>query len=124
MTVDEAVANCIDYHRINSKENTSKNLKFIFQQFLDHFHRQTLSSISSEDVLAFLNGVTEGAKNSTKTLRFSQLNAFFNFHRLAIDPDLINPCDTPFLKKAFKRQQLEPWTIFGERPCGRDDLQN
>ena len=45
---------------------------------------------------------SDGAKQSTKKLRFTLLAAFFNFIEDSVDPDLENPCDNPALRKLFR----------------------
>jgi integrase/recombinase XerD len=39
------------------------------------------------------------------------LSAFFNFIINTFDPELKNPCETPILKKMFKRAQIIQWNI-------------
>jgi len=58
-----------------------------------------------------LNLITDGCMQSTKKLRYTNLKAFFNFVRDAIDPSFENPCDAPILKKAFKDAKPDPWVI-------------
>ncbi len=61
--------------------------------------------------MTFLIKVTEGQKQSTKKLKFSLLRSFFNFIKDSVDPTLINPCDTPILRKTFKTAKGQAWTI-------------
>ena len=84
------------------KKNTLRNYKLILTSFRDHFGDIELSSITTEDTLSFLTKVTEGAKQSTKKLRYTLLSAFFNFIKISIDPDFQNPCDKPALRKLFR----------------------
>ena len=49
-----------------------------------------------------MNELTEGRKPQTKRARFTSLLAFFNFAKNNLDPDAINPCDSPMLRKLFR----------------------
>ena len=49
-----------------------------------------------------MNQITEGSKPQTKRARFTSLLAFFNFAKNNLDPDFINPCDSPMLRKLFR----------------------
>ena len=49
-----------------------------------------------------MNRLTEGRKPQTKRGRFTSLLAFFNFIKNNLDPDFINPCDSPMLCKLFR----------------------
>lgn len=70
-----------------------------------------LSKITSEDVMNFLTKVTYGQRQSTKKLKFSLLRAFFNFVKDSTDSSLANPCDSPLLRKTFRRTKGRSWTI-------------
>ncbi len=61
--------------------------------------------------MVFLNKVTDGQKQSTKKLKFSLLRSLFNFIKDSFDSTLVNPCDSPLLKKTFKRAKAKSWTI-------------
>lgn len=49
-----------------------------------------------------MNQITEGRKPQTKRARFTSLLAFFNFAKSNLDPDFINPCNSPMLRKLFR----------------------
>jgi integrase len=61
--------------------------------------------------MVFLITVNDGQKQSTKKLKYSLLMSFFNFIKYSVDSALINPCDTPILRKTFKTAKGQPWTI-------------
>ncbi len=67
--------------------------------------------ISSEEVLSFLNKITEGGKQQTKHGRYSHLKAFFNFIKTNFDSTLQNPCDTPMLRKLYRPGKPNHWDI-------------
>ena len=79
-----------------------RNYEFILSNFQNHFGDIELSTITSEDILAFMSTVTDGTKQNTKKLRFTLLSAFFNFIKNSLDPDFQNPCDNPALRKLFR----------------------
>lgn len=58
-----------------------------------------------------MSKVSDGAKQSTKKLRFALLSAFFNYIKNSVDPDVQNPCDNPALKKLFKGSKLIQFKI-------------
>jgi integrase/recombinase XerD len=55
-----------------------------------------------------MNQLTEGRKPQTKRARFTSLMAFFNFAKNNLDPDFINPCDSPMLRKLFRTKVKTP----------------
>jgi integrase len=57
---------------------------------------------------------TEGAKQSTKRLRYSLLSAFFKFIKNSLDPQFQNPCDTQTLRKLFRNSKPNRWKILGK----------
>jgi len=84
------------------KKNTLRNYEFILGHFQNHFGDIELSSITSEDILAFMSKVSDGTKQNTKKLRFTLLSAFFNYVVNSLDPDFQNPCDNTALRKLFR----------------------
>jgi integrase len=55
-----------------------------------------------DNILDFMNQLTEGRKPQTKRARFTSLLAFFNFAKNNLDPDFTNPCNSPMLRKLFR----------------------
>jgi site-specific recombinase XerD len=87
---------------MNVKKNTLQNYEFVPSNFQNHFEDIELTSITSEDILAFMSKVSDGTKQNTKKLRFTLLSAFFNFIKDSVNPEYQNPCDNPALRKLFK----------------------
>src|SRR5210317_625935 len=54
---------------------------------------------------------TEGLKPQTKRVRFSHLNAFFNFMGNNFGCDFKNPCDSQMLRKLFRPKASVHWDI-------------
>ena len=102
MKVSQGIEQFFEYQRLNVKKNAFRNYEFILTNFQQHFGDIELSSISSEDVLAFMTEMSGGAKQSTKKLRFTLLAAFFNYIKNSVDPVLQSPCDNPALRKLFR----------------------
>jgi integrase len=88
-----------------------KNYEFLFTRFNDAFGSRELESITSDEILSFLTKLTDGTKQTTQRNRYSSLKAFFNFIKNSIDPNILNPCDTPILRKIFKDHKPPPWPI-------------
>jgi len=102
----------MEYHRTNSKKNTERAYGLILGKFYTQFGGRKFDEISSDDILTFLNEITEGKKSQTKKIRYSQLSTFFNFIRNNIDDDFRNLCDTPMMRKLFREKTTTHWDIF------------
>jgi site-specific recombinase XerD len=111
MKVSEAKKYFFDYQSMNSKKNMVRNYERLLSLFCSHLGEREIDAINTEEILKFLTQFTEGAKQSTKRLRYSLLSAFFNFIRNSIDSDIHNPCDTPLLRKIFRHPKPIPWII-------------
>ncbi len=111
MRVSEASRCFLDYHRMNSKENTVRNYELVSSKFCSKFGDRELGSISPDEILAFLTRLTEGTKQSTRRLRYCLLSALFNFIKNSVDPKFENPCETPILRKLFKDPKPNHWDI-------------
>ncbi len=79
MKVSKAIKICLDYHRNHSKPNTVRSYEAILTKFGLIFGDTDLEEISSEDILTFLDKITDGTKQQTRRTRYSHLSAFFNF---------------------------------------------
>ena len=93
------------------KKNTIRNHEYILEKFREQFNERELDSITADEIMAFLNEIAGGKKQTTKRVRYSLLKAFFNFIKNTIDHDLQNPCDTPIMRKIFKSPKMVEWTI-------------
>ena len=93
------------------KKNTLKNYRYFLAVFKKEFGNFDISKITSEEIMDFLINVSEGQKQTTKKLKYSLLKALFNFIKNSVDLSLINPCDSPILRKTFKVAKGQPWTI-------------
>lgn len=111
MEVSKAVSLCLEYHRLNSKENTVRAYEMILFKFWREFGGRKLEELNSDEVLGFLNRVTAGRKHWTKRTRYAHLSAFFNFIRNNIDDSVQNPCDTPMMKRLFREKTPTHWNI-------------
>jgi len=100
-----------NYQTAVYSKNTLRNYKSLLNNFISHIGTIEITSITTDDVLDFLNKITEGTKQSTKKLRYSLLSAFFNFFRNSVDPQFHNPCDNPILRKLFKQGKPIRWQI-------------
>jgi integrase/recombinase XerD len=100
-----------NYQTAVYSKSTLRNYKSLLNNFINHFGNIEIIAITTDEVLAFLNKITEGTKQSTKRLRYSLLSAFFNFFRNSVDPQFHNPCDNPILRKLFKQGTPIRWQI-------------
>jgi integrase/recombinase XerD len=64
-----------------------------------------------DDVLTFLDQLTDGCKPQTKRVRFARLCSFFNFTKNNINADFTNPCDSSMLRKLFRPAVTVNWDI-------------
>ena len=109
MQVSKAITIWLEYHKSHSKDNTMKAYNMVLSNFNREFRERNVEEITSDEVLSFLNRITEGTKQQTKHTRYAHLTALFNFIRNNIDQNLQNPCDTPMLKKLFRNTGLARW---------------
>ncbi|MGB6010819.1 MAG: site-specific integrase [Desulfobacterales bacterium] len=112
MKLSKAIKICLDYHRNHSKPNTVRSYEAILKKFGLIFGDKGLEEISSEDILTFLDKITDGTKQQTKRTRYSHLAAFFNFIINNIDEQIQNPCGTQLLKKLYKANTPIQWDSF------------
>ena len=60
-------------------------------RFRCQFSDFELGDLSVDNILDFMNQLTEGRKPQTKRDRFTSLYAIFNFAKNNLDPDFTNP---------------------------------
>jgi integrase len=111
MRISQAVDYCLQYHKVNSRESTSRAVEFVLSKFNSQFGDRDLSTIKSDEILSFLTPITKGNKQSTKRSRYSALSSFFNLVKNTVDPKIENPCSTPMLRKLFRPAKIAHWTI-------------
>ena len=70
-----------------------------------------LSELTVDIILDFLNQLTEGCKPQTKSVRYGQLAAYFNFIRNNIFSDFTSPCDSKMLRKLYRPKITIQWDI-------------
>jgi integrase/recombinase XerD len=109
MQLSRAIAIWLEYHKSHSRENTLKAYQAALDTFPAEFGDRKISEISPEEILLFLNRVTEGEKPQTRRTRYAHLAAFFNFIRNNFDSDFRNPCDTPPMKRLFRNRAPARW---------------
>jgi hypothetical protein len=114
MKVSKAGKIWLDYHQIHSKKNTVRAHSFVKDRFCRQFGDYDLNDLSVDNILDFMNQLTEGRKPQTKRARFTSLLAFFNFAKNNLDPDAINPCDSPMLRKPFRTKVKSEFDILGK----------
>jgi hypothetical protein len=78
MKVSQAVKYYLDYHKMNSKKNTTRNQEFTLSRFQSQFSNRELESITSDEILSFLTQLTEGIKQTTKRIRYANLQISSN----------------------------------------------
>jgi integrase len=90
-------------------DNTLKSYESALAAFLAEFRDRQIGEITTEEILSFLNRVTEGKKPQTRRIRYAQLSAFFNFVRNNLDPEFRKPCDTPAMKRLYRNRAPSRW---------------
>jgi len=114
MKVSEAITCFTEYHEANSKKNTVRNYRFVLDLFDEKFGERDIESITTDESLSFLTQITHGTKQTARRSRYTLLTAFFNFIKNSIDQKLLNPCESPILKKLFKAARKSHWKILGK----------
>ena len=77
----------------------------------EEFGDRQLNELSVDNILGFLNQLTNGSKPQTKRIRYAHLSAFFNFIKNNIISDFINPCDSNILRKLYRPKVKTRWDI-------------
>ena len=80
-------------------------------KFCEEFGEQQLNELSVDNILEFLNQLTDGCKPQTKRIRYAHLSAFFNFIKNNIISDFISPCDSKMLRKLYRPKVKTHWDI-------------
>jgi integrase/recombinase XerD len=111
MKVSQSIDCWLEYHELHSKKSTLKAYQSILSRLTDQFGERDLNSLTPEEVLSFLTDFNQGTKQLTKRTRYSQLTFFFNFITQNLDPDFRSPCNTPMLKKLYRRPGPIRWAI-------------
>lgn len=83
----------------------------IIGKFCEVLGDHQLDEITVDDIMDFLNQLTDGCKPQTKRIRFAHLSSFFNFVKNNLDSDFSNPCDSPMLRKLFRVKVKTHWDI-------------
>jgi integrase len=83
----------------------------IINPFCQEFGDVEINQIPPDDVLSFLNHLTNGNKPYTKRVRYSHLTSFFNFVRDNVDPSTSNPCNVPMIRALYREKVVSRWEI-------------
>jgi len=78
----------------------------VLRRFSRCYGERELDSITTEDVISFLNDLTSRNSHSTKYLRYSHLKALFNFCISGFSLRVKNPCNNPILRKIYRIPRL------------------
>ena len=114
MNVSQASKIWLDYHKTYSKKATVRAYEWVINKFCEKFGDHDLKELLPDEILTFINLITDGRKTQTKRIRFAHLTAFFNFIKNNIDPDINNPCNLPMLRKLFRQQTTTYWDMIGK----------
>jgi len=111
MKIREAADRCLGYHKANSKKCTLDGYRFVLEKLSATLGDREVESISPDEVLSFLNLLSEGRKQATKRSRYAILSAFFTFVSHSYQPGLPNPCDSAILRKIFRAARYPQWEM-------------
>lgn len=111
MKLSKAATIWINYHKNHSKKNTLRSYQAIIEPFCLDFGEREIGQVTPDEILSFLNYLTDGNKPNTKQVRFSQLSCFFNFVRNNIDYESGNPCDAPMIREIYSQKMITRWEI-------------
>jgi integrase len=81
------------------------------EPFCQEFGERTISQVVSDEILPFLNSLTNSNHPCTKQVRYTRLSCFFNFVRNNIEPESANPCDTPIIRNRYRKKVKTRWEI-------------
>lgn len=111
MQLSQGIKVCMEFHRSNSRDNTIKGYEYVLGKLSESFEGREMETLTSEEMLSFLNQLCNGTMQRTKRSRYSNLRSFFNFIRNNIDHNFVNPCDTPMFRRIFRHPEATPWDI-------------
>ena len=74
MQLSEAADIWIDYHKNHSKKDTLRSYQAVIEPFCREFGERTISQIVPDEILSFLNRLTDGNNPCIKRVRYSQLS--------------------------------------------------
>ncbi len=83
----------------------------IIEPFCQEFGDWPIDKVTPDETLTFFNRLTMGNRPYTKRIRYSQLFCFFDFIRNNIQPDTINPCDMPMIRKLYRHKVTTKWEV-------------
>ena len=116
MKIREAADRCLEYHKVNSKKSTPDGYGFVLKKFCAIFGDREVGSVCPDEILCFLNLLSDGCKQATKRSRYSILSAFFKFVSHSYQPGLPNPCDSAILRKYSGRPNILSGKCSTRRP--------
>ena len=93
------------------KKNTHRSYSVVMGKFCEVHGEQQLNELTVDTILDFLNQLTDSCKPQTKSIRYGQLAAFFNFIKNNVISDFISPCDSKMLRKLFRPKITIHWDI-------------
>lgn len=108
VTVDKSVDIYMRYHKQNSRPNSIRAFGYTLEKFKDLFSGMDITKIPESDVLTFLEMITDGLSQGTKSHRAGHLSAMFNFVADTFDLDFRNPCSRGIIKKLYKPPRHTP----------------
>ena len=91
------------------KKHTVRSYQATIYHFCREFGDADIDQISPDNILSFLNRLTQNSKPYTRQVRYSHLSAFFNFFCNNIDHQVRNPCDTPMIRKIYRKNVSIRW---------------
>jgi site-specific recombinase XerD len=75
---------------MNSGKNTIESYGAMLPKLIGHFGKdRELAAIASEEILSFLNKISENGEQQTRHGRYFHLKAFFNFIKTDLDLSII-----------------------------------
>ena len=85
-----------------TQKNTVRNYEPLLDRLCGQLGDRELASLTTDEILSFLNQFSEGTKPSTKRLRYSLLSAFFNILRTQLTPLFTILAILLILRKIFR----------------------
>lgn len=108
LSVEDACENYMEYHRVNSKQNSIRAFYYTLSRFAELFGDLSIKDISATDVKEFLDLVTEDCAQGTKNGRKGHISAFFNYVRDTWELEITNPCENSLVKKLYRKPKRTP----------------
>jgi len=111
MNIKDAIELYQEHQMANLKKRTRESYRLLLGKLRECFGDREVDSLKAEEILQFVESITEKSVKSTRHLRYAQVKAFFNFALNISGSNIQNPCNSSLLSKTFRAAPRQPRKI-------------